>query len=212
MKKSSTSFFPQKSAALIFAVIATVAVSGVIFTSVGYTLRQKSPKPMMTEKVNEVQPVATPTTTVAVTEALELAKEPTTVPKTPTTNGADLKHIKYTLPLTWEAKIDENNLFLSPKENGGYLSIRVYDYPQNVGRREYLCKITDWCAQATPTFREMKIGNINGYVVSELDNSGGGPVYIGAKGNKYYLIQSYNPPEPNDYQRSYEQVLRSLVF
>ena len=48
-------------------------------------------------------------------------------------NGASLKDIKYQLPQGWEVKLNNDSLFISPINGGGYLSIRVYDYPNNLG-------------------------------------------------------------------------------
>lgn len=124
------------------------------------------------------------------------------------TNG----NIKYILPQGWEAKLNNDSLFISPANGGGYLSIRVYDYPNNIGRREYYCQVSKVCIEGTTYFTEMSIGNISGYMASALDNSGGGSEYLGAKGNKFYLISSYNPPSPNEFEKNYKNVLNSLVF
>jgi len=127
-------------------------------------------------------------------------------------NGADLKNIKYKLSQGWEAKLNNDSLFISPVNGGGYLSIRVYDYPGNVGRREYYCQVSKVCIEGTSYFTEMNIGNISGYIANALDNSGGGPEYFGAKGSKFYIISSYNPPSPNEFEQNYKSVLNSLVF
>jgi len=39
-----------------------------------------------------------------------------------------------------------------------------------------------------------------------------GPEYFGAKGNKFYIISSYNPPSPNEFEKGYKQVMSSLIF
>jgi len=127
-------------------------------------------------------------------------------------NGADLKNIKYKLSQGWEAKLNNDSLFISPVNGGGYLSIRVYDYPGNVGRREYYCQVSKVCIEGTSYFTEINIGNISGYIANALDNSGGGPEYFGAKGSKFYIISSYNPPSPNEFEQNYKSVLSSLVF
>lgn len=128
------------------------------------------------------------------------------------TNGADLTEIKYTLPQGWETKLNNNNLFISPINGGGFLSIKVYDYPSNIGRREYYCQVSRVCIEGTTYFTEMNIGNISGYMANALDNSGGGSEYFGAKGNKFYVISSYNPPSPNEFEKNYKTVLNSLIF
>ncbi len=127
-------------------------------------------------------------------------------------NGADLKNIKYKLSQGWETKLNNDSLLISPVNGGGYLSIRVYDYPGNVGRREYYCQVSKVCIEGTSYFTEINIGNISGYVANALDNSGGGPEYFGAKGSKFYIISSYNPPSPNEFEQNYKSVLSSLVF
>ena len=131
----------------------------------------------------------------------------------PKTNqdGVDLKNISYTLPNEWEAKLDDKVLFISPINKGGYLFIKVYDYSEKTGRREFYCQITKKCIDAT-YFSEFQIGNISGYKANALDNSGGGAEYFGSKGNKFYIISSYNPPSPNEFENNYKNVLDSLIF
>lgn len=137
----------------------------------------------------------------------------TIVPTTTTqTDGADLKGIQYSLPKGWEAKLDEKSLFISPINGGGFLSIRVYNDQENTGRREYYCQVSKVCMEGTTYFTDMSIGNISGYVANALDNSGGGPEYFGAKGNKFYIISSYGPPSPNEFEKNYRNVLNSLRF
>lgn len=126
-------------------------------------------------------------------------------------NGTELKDIKYTLPQGWEVKIQDGRLLLSPINGGGFLSIKVYDYPSNIGRREYYCQITKYCLDRT-YFTEMNIGNISGYSPHGIDNSGGGAEYFGAKGNKFYIVSSFSPPSPNDFDENYKNVLNSLIF
>lgn len=41
--------------------------------------------------------------------------------------------IEYSLPQEWKAKIEENKLFIAPKNLEGYLSIRIYDYLGKTG-------------------------------------------------------------------------------
>ncbi len=125
-------------------------------------------------------------------------------------NGASLVNIKYTLPAGWKATLNADSLLLAPST--GYLSIKVDDYNGTTGRREYYCQVSKICVEGTTKFTEMTIGNISGYMASGLDNSGGGSEYFGAKGNKFYVISSYNPPLPNNFENSYKQVLNSLVF
>jgi len=51
-----------------------------------------------------------------------------------------------------------------------------------------------------------------GKLINALDNSGGGIEYFGSKGNKFYIIGSYSPPSPNEFENNYKQVLNSLIF
>lgn len=120
--------------------------------------------------------------------------------------------IGFTLPPTWESKISASQRMLKPKNGGGFLAIKTYDYPDTMGRREYYCQVSQVCIEGTTNFTEVKIGNISGYLATALDNSGGGPEYFGSKGNKFYIIGTYNPPSPNDFENNYQIVLDSLVF
>ena len=125
--------------------------------------------------------------------------------------------IKYTLPDGWEAKIrpDLNDLFLTPKEEGGFLAIKVYPYDVNIGRRKYYCQVTGFCIDGITYFTPMQIGNISGYEAAALDNSGGGGEYFGAKADKFYIISRFSPcypPSSNYFDKTLQQVLDSLVF
>lgn len=136
-------------------------------------------------------------------------------PTSPVVEEVSLSDIKYTLPSGWVAEIrsKQNDLFLSPKEEGGYLAIKVLPYDGKTGRRAYYCQITNHCIKAT-YFTKMKIGNIYGYRADALDNSGGGAEYFGAKGDKFYIIYSFSPsyPHNNFFDQTYQEVLDSLVF
>jgi hypothetical protein len=148
--------------------------------------------------------------TTSVVSQPKLTLEPTPPPQQ--RGAADLKDIKYELPQGWKAKSVDWGLYIAPVSSGGFLSIRVYDYSEDVGRREYYCKLTNFCIEGTTYFTAMNIGNISGYVAHALDNSGGGPEYFGAKGDRFYIISSYNPPSPNEFEKNYRNVLNSLVF
>ncbi len=129
--------------------------------------------------------------------------------------GAELSEIKYKLPDEWEARIrvEQNDLFLSLKKHGGFLSIKVYPYDGKTSRREYYCRLTNYCTKAT-YFTPVNIGNISGYRADALDNSGGGVDYFGAKGDKFYIISKLSPSYPLDnyFDKTFQQVLDSLVF
>ncbi|MDP1722211.1 MAG: hypothetical protein Q8L37_03300 [Candidatus Gottesmanbacteria bacterium] len=143
------------------------------------------------------------------------APSPTTTTRIQATpiesNGVDLKGIRYTLPTGWGATLNADNLHLAPKSGGGYLYIEVFNYPGTTGRRDYYCQLRKYCIPETE-FTETTIGNISGYRATRLDNSGGGEEYFGAKGNKFYIIGTYSPPSPNDFDNNYKSVLSSLIF
>lgn len=194
-------------------VLVTLLVSAVFFGFGGYYFGKNSLS--SSQKVVDVQqneippsPSSSPLGEVS----------PTPIPQTSpgtntnTVNGVDLKNIKVKLPEGWKTKLNTDSLFISPETGGGFLSIKAYDYPTTIGSREYYCQVTKVCIEGTSYFTEMSIGNISGYTANALDNSGGGTEYFGAKGNKFYIISSYNPPSPNEFEKSYKRVLDSLVF
>ncbi len=137
---------------------------------------------------------------------------PTTSQSTPVqTNGVELKDIRYTLPSGWAATLNPDNLHLAPTSGGGYLYIEAFNYPGTTGRRDFYCQLHKYCIAET-VFTETTIGNIAGYKATRLDNSGGGSEYFGAKGNKFYIISTYAPPSPNDFDNYVQSVLSSLIF
>jgi hypothetical protein len=175
---------------------------------------------LFANKNNDMKPATNEVTQVSPTmmqeepTVISTTQVPTTTGKTtsPQVNGTGINAIKYTLPATWEGKISDNSLMLSPKTGGGYLSLKVYDYAGTTGRREYYCQVSKVCIDGTTKFTEMNLGNISGYMASGLDNSGGGNEYFGAKGNKFYVISSYNSPSSTDFENNYKAVLNSLIF
>lgn len=183
---------------ILAAVVGLGLLAGSAYAGYWYGIQQaqqlEKPAPAVS------QPTPTPEPTPIPTPALEQE------------NGADLEDIKYELPQGWEAKLSSDSLLISPAEGGGFLSIRIYNYPGDVGRREYYCQVSNVCIDGVSYFTELSIGNISGYVANALDNSGGGAEYFGAKGSKFYIISSYNPPSPNEFEKNYENVLNSLVF
>lgn len=187
------------------AFLAALLFLAVSLVYAGYQFSKFSQKPTSS-------PLPTPTPII---QSSPTPTTDTTVILTPTPkqeNGVDLKDIKYQLPQDWTAKLNNDNLFISPVNGGGFLSIKVYNYSVNVGRREYYCQVSKVCIEGTSYFTEMNIGNISGYVANALDNSGGGPEYFGAKGNKFYIVSSYNPPSPNEFEKNYKNILNSLIF
>lgn len=134
-------------------------------------------------------------------------------------NGASLENIKYTLPSGWKTETDIRGadkklaLIISPNTGPGLFVIKVYDYPNNIGRREYYCKITDYCIERT-YFTQRQIGNISGYTANALDNSSGGTEYFGAKGNKFYIISTVRDitSTSDEFNTYSNEVLNSLIF
>lgn len=185
--------------------VSIVIIAGVLFGVTGFIFGRKSvslppTSPESTIPTKESNSSISPTTTSTIIS-----------PTANQINGSSLKNINYSLPQNWEAKTIDDSLLLTPQNGGGYLSLKVYTYSGNIGRREYYCQITKQCIDET-VFTTARIGNISGYLATRLDNSGGGAEYFGAKGNKFYVISSYNPPSPNDFEKSYKQVMDSLVF
>lgn len=136
---------------------------------------------------------------------------PVSKPTQPVKNGVNLEGIKYTLPSGWNAQITDNFLQFTPSSGGGYLAVMVYDYLGTTGRREFYCQTLAVCTSSS-SFAQMQVGNIEGYKGSNLDNSGGGPEYFGAKGNKFYIISSYGPPTEGEFNKNFMSVLNSLIF
>jgi len=174
-------------------------------------------KQVSTMRKEEVvpQPIDSSPSVVLSPEQLQNNQKPPQTPTLSPVNGAKLSEIKYTLPDGWEAKIrpDQNDLFLSPKEEGGFLAIKVYASDGKTGRREYYCQLSGFCIDSS-YFTPMQLGNISGYKANALDNSGGGPEYFGAKGDKFYIISSFSPSYPpnNFFDKTFQQVLDSLIF
>lgn len=168
-------------------------------------LQQTTPNQAITNDNAPILLTITPTST----QNSDLVAAPSNIP---TTNGVDLKDIKYTLPQGWEARLSDKQLLITPINGGGLLGIKVYDYPGTIGRREYFCQITKYCIEGTTYFKETTLGNISGYIANAIDNSGGGAEYFGAKGNKFYKISTYNPPSPNEFEKNFKNILNSLIF
>lgn len=210
---SQSSIPPQTKTNLIRPVLLTLLVSGVVFGFGGYYLGKNSPNSSKEKSgVQQDEMISSPSPTPIIKTFPTSISQTSPTPTIPVVNGVDLKKIKFTLPQEWDSKLNSDSLFISPKAGGGYLSIKVYDYPTNIGRREYYCQVSKVCIEGTTYFTDMNMGNISGFVANALDNSGGGVEYFGAKGNKFYIISSYNPPSPNEFEKSYKQVLSSLVF
>lgn len=204
---------PQQTKGNFLPIVVTIIVCAALFGVGGYYFGKNLSNPTQntgeTQK-NEVSPSSSPTAIIEGSPTPSTQTSPT--PKVIQTKGVDLKSIKYTLPQGWDAKLNADSLFISPTTSGGYLSIKVYEYPTTIGRREYYCQVSKVCIEGTTYFTEMSVGNISGYAANALDNSGGGAEYFGAKGNKFYIISSYNPPSPNEFEKGYKQVMSSLIF
>lgn len=191
----------QKGLAPILIVIIIAILIG------GYFIYQNQAKPAPPPQ-QTTQPSPTPVTT---------STQPVAQP--PAQNGADLENIKYTLPSGWKTEITNDSLTgrslrISPKTGSGLLVIHTYNYPNNIGRREYYCKVTNFCIEGTTYYTQMQIGNISGYEAQALDNSGGGSEYFGAKGNKFYILSKIRDitSETDEFNTHLREVLNSLVF
>lgn len=57
--------------------------------------------------------------------------------------------IKYSLPDGWSSEINNDNALFITHQDGGYISITLYDLPANSGRRAYFCQVTDVCYDQT---------------------------------------------------------------
>lgn len=183
----------------------------VIVAGAAYYLGTKNTKrDTQTTEVLTSSPVVTAEVhpTIAPTSSEKMPTKTTTMP---TANGAPLENIKYTLPSTWTSKLENGGLTLSAN-GGGYFHIRTYTYPGTMGRREFYCSLSSVCIEGTSYFNPMMIGNIDGYSANALDNSGSGIEYFGAKGNVFYVISSYGPPSPSEFENTYRDVMNSLVF
>lgn len=178
-----------------------------------YIIYQNQSKPTPSQQT--IQP------TVAPMQQASPSPQNNTVASLTTENGADLENIKYTLPTGWKAEITNrkdalgrHTLYISPEVGPGLLAIHAYNYPNNIGLREYYCKLTNFCIEGTSYFTQIQIGNISGYEAQALDNSGGGSEYFGAKGNKFYIISKIRDitSTSDEFNKHFKQVLDSLVF
>lgn len=200
--------------------VLVIIALGIGLIGTGYFLGfQKSKDSSVKHSPLESFPSPSPTAIVQPPRQSSVSNTPTPKPessKTPSittpVNGVNLQEIKYTLPLNWRAKIENNFLHFAPDSGGGYLDVLVYDYPGTMGRREFYCQTRKVCIDGTTKFVEMNLGNISGYKAEGLDNSGSGPDYFGAKGNKFYIIGSFSPPTETEFSKNYLNVLNSLLF
>jgi hypothetical protein len=164
----------QKSRKLFVAVIASILLVGIFIGSIVYFFQNSAndkvvngleqkitslEQQILTMKQADVETElvgGSPSVTIS-SEPLQDSQKSSQTITLPSSNGAMLSEIKYTLPDGWEAKIrpDQNDLFVSPKEEGGYLAIKVYAYDGKTGRRGYYCQLTKFCIDAT-YFTEVK--------------------------------------------------------
>jgi len=201
----------QKINYLLFGVL--IFSSMIVFGVGGYFLGKQSASKNLAEisisPTPSITPTTTPTNSPTPTPTVDISQI-----KITQKDGAILREIKYKLPTGWKAEITEKkDLFISPG-SGGFLAISVWNYPKNIGRREYFCLVTKFCIEGVTYFTEMSIGNISGYSANALDNSGGGGYFFGAKGDNFYLINELSPsyPAPNEFDLHKQEVLDSLVF
>lgn len=122
--------------------------------------------------------------------------------------------VKYSLPSNWSAKVTDRALQLSRSEGGG-ITITSYDYDEKTGRRAFFCtpfKFEYGDCYVTGEHIPKQLGNINGYEAN-VDASGSGPTYFGAKGNIFYLITTMCPSNIEDTcSAERPQILDSLIF
>lgn len=216
IQKTSSQPTPKKKTLWLVIILAFLLLGTTgIFAYKYYELKQQiasqqsapspSPKPVTSSPLGTLPP-----------EPLRKDQESPQSPTSPPISGADLSEIEYTLPDGWNATIrsGKDDLFLSPKEEGGFLAIKVYSYDGKIGRREYYCQVAGFCIDEVTYFTPIQLGNVSGYKANALDNSGGGSEYFGAKGDKFYIISSFSPSYPADnyFDKTYQQVLDSLVF
>lgn len=206
-----------KRSSVLVPIALTFLITAIIFGIGGYFLGKDSlsPNDKLTPEIQqEVGFISSPSPSSL--QMADLTPSPiaqdVVLPPTIVETGADLERIKFSLPEGWKSEIVENILYISPISGGGVLSVKVYEYPSDTGRREFFCEVTQMCIQGTTNFTELPIGNISGYMASPVDNSGGGAEYFGAKGNTFYTISSFNPPSPNEFEKNYKVVLSSFVF
>lgn len=199
----------RKPYALLFGLVSVLLLGIGLLGGYLYATMNRPPIIQNTQQPVQISP------TVSIENPTRTTVPSTSVVKTSPTvsqvNGASLANIKYTLSTGWKGEINGKNLLLS-QTGGGYLSISVYEYDGRTGRREYYCQVSKMCIEGVTKYMPVTIGNISGYMASGLDNSGGGNEYFGVKGNKFYIISSYNPPSANEFEKSYQAVLDSLVF
>ncbi len=212
--------FSRLLAAILFILFPVIAFS----LGINYN-KQLSQANLMSDVQTEVKPSQEPVVQPIIRDEEETALQAEILPKvtlkptaSPFSTNENLsgllsyEGVSYRLPEGWVANVDSWSLMIFPKVGGGYLKLEVYSYPQNIGRREYFCQTSGVCIEDTTRFTETRIGNISGYIADAIDNSGGGREYFGAKGDKFYRISSYNPPSPNEFEKSYQSVLNSFQF
>lgn len=120
----------------------------------------------------------------------------------------DLDSIEYQIPDTWDAKVNQENLFLSA-DGGGYLLITAHPTNQQLDPDDHFCLvIQDECNQDTE-FTNTKVGNLAGY---RVNITGKDPYYFGSTDSVFYVVKTFNPPSPNTFEKTYQTVLDSLKF
>ncbi len=176
----------------------------VVISYISFCYGQKSSQSPITFPIS---PVSTPTTQVTPTTAIVTTSEPSKV-----ITKSNIEDIKFTLPDSWQSQYRDGGLFISPKDNAGYYFIKMYDYPANIGRREYFCQINQYCIEGTTYFNEITVGNLSGYIARALDNSGGGSIIFATKNSNFYVIESFSSPSASEFSQHGQQFINSLIF
>lgn len=122
-----------------------------------------------------------------------------------------LTNLSFVLPPNWTYTNINGVVNIFPKNGGGYINIKSY-YINNQDIKEFYCLKTNVCINNTTYFTPFKIGNIMGNQANAIDNSGGGIDYFVVNKNTFYLVNTYNPPSPNDFEKDFEFILNSILF
>ncbi|MEO6508912.1 MAG: hypothetical protein ABIO02_03080 [Patescibacteria group bacterium] len=127
--------------------------------------------------------------------------------------SVSISNVTYKLPSGWDGEITQENTLLLTANSGGFFNITAFQYDGFTSRREYYCKLVEYCLASTQ-FTGKQIGNISGYSASPLDNSGGGTEYFGVKGSTFYIISTFSPSgsSENEFDKHRSEVLSSIVF
>lgn len=151
------------------------------------------------------KPLYTPYSYLNLSQNLNSKKDSTKYTKITLTN------LSFVLPANWTYTNIDGVVNIYPKNGGGYINIKSH-YINNQDPKDFYCLKTNVCIKNTTYFTPFKIGNIMGSQANAIDNSGGGIDYFVVNKNTFYLVNTYNPPSPNDFEKDYEFILNSILF